>query len=410
MSVEYEWHFDEETGDPTPETGARPPRRRWRTRLLIAAAALLVLSLGVFVAWRLSRASVAETAADVEAAVRLELRALETGDDVLYLSLQDDEDLSWLDSQRSRLASGAPLPAVGPGLVATSIVTVETPSVIGDRAEVGFVRLAGPAGGEQLPFRAVGFYRRLPDGRWVHTTPDPEYAGRPLVWVGPRNDLSGHMVETELFEGLAPDLELVADAFCELLACAADVRFSLALTGTLDAGTQPAWVLPPPHLVGVPQGEAARVVWTQGMKGHLVELMLDAVAGRASGGLIGQALRDRVKEYLGLGQTYQADPALLAEALAEERLPPLSDLWSGTISGGQRSIAEDEAAVLVRYIEQQHGREGLIALLYAVADAPSLDALLLTSLGTDLFAFEQRWLGYLREEITPEASRLTGRA
>jgi hypothetical protein len=110
-----------------------------------------------------------------------------------------------------------------------------------------------------------------------------------------------------------------------------------------------------------------------------------------------------VKEGLGLGRAYQADSALLAEALAEERLPSLSDLWAGTTPSSQRAIAEDEAAVLGHYIQQRYGREGLILLLHAMRRAPSLDTLLVTAFGTDLSTFEQRWLNYLQEELNPAA-------
>lgn len=409
MSVEYEWRFDEDSPSQEPTEDGTKHRPRWRTILAIAAAVLIIIALGTYLVWRLRRASVADTVADVRAAVQLELRAFEEGDTELYLGLQDDDDGAWIESRQRRLSQGTLLPPPLPGFIATSVLTIETPTVTGDRAEIGCVRLAGPSGGEQYPFRAVSFYRLLPDGRWVHTAPDPDYAGRPLVWVGPRNDLAGHIVETGLFEQLAPELELTAAAFCELLSCPSDLRFSLALTDTLIAETRqrgvlPAEVLPAPHLVGVPQGEGATAVWTRALENHLVDQMLARVVGEPSGGLIGATLRVQVKEYLALAQTHQADPALLAAALTEGRLPALVDLWAGSVPEDQRAIAEDAATVLVRFIEQEYGREGVLALLYATARAPSVDSLFAIAFGEDAASVEERWLDYVGQEITPEAA------
>ena len=404
MSVEYEWRFDESSPAQEPDEDGSKRRPRWRTPLAIAAAVLLVAVLGTYVVWRLRRASVAEAVDDVQAAVQLELRALQEGDTELYLSLQDDEDGAWLESRRDRLSRGSLLPPPAPGFMATTPLTIERTTVIGDRAEVAYVRLAGLPGGVQYPFRAVSFYRLMSDGRWVHTAPNAGHAGRLLVWVGPRNDLAGHIVQTDLFEQLAPELELTADAFCELLACPADLRFSLALTDTLVSETLQAVVLPAPHLAGVPQGEAATAVWMRAIENYVVDLMLARLVGEPVGGLIGVALRAQVKEYLGLGQTHEADPALLAEALAEERVPALSDLWAGSVPEAQGAIAEAATAVFVRFIEQEYGRDGVIALLFATARAPSLDSLFAIAFGAEAAAVERRWLNYVRQEIIPEAA------
>ncbi len=405
MSVEYEWRFDKDDLDQAPkEDGTAKRRPHWPTRLAAVVVILLLAGLGVFLVWRLRRASTAETAEDVRAAVQLELRALEDGDAELFLGLQDDEDPDWLESRRRRLSEGSLLPPPAPGFIATAPVTIETPTVIGGRAEVAFVRLAGPPGGEQYPHRAVSFYRLLDDGRWVHTAPDPRYAGRTLVWVGPRNDLAGHIVGTDLFEQLAPELELLAAAFCELFACPPDLRFSLAFTDTLVSSANLVGALPAPHLVGVPQGESARAAWSSALKDHLVEQMLSRVVGEPVGGLVGAGLRAQIKEYLGVEKAHQADPALLAEALAGGGLPALADLWAGTVEEGQTAVAEDAAAVLVRFIEREYGREGVIGLLEATARVSSLDALFAVGLGADVDSIEQRWLDYLEEAIAPKAA------
>jgi hypothetical protein len=404
MSVEYEWHFDDSS--PGQESGEdeRTGRSRRRTVFTVAAVVILLASLGTYVVWRLRRAPIAETVADVEAAVQLELRALQEGDTELYLGLQDPENDAWMESRRARLAQGSLLPPPVPGFVATTPLTIERTTVIGDRAEVTYTRLAGPPRGELYPFRAVSFYRLASDGRWVHTAPDTDYAGQPVMWASPRIDLAGHTVEADLFEQLALDLELTAAALCELLVCPDDLRFTLALTDTLVSETARADVLPAPHLTGVPQGEAATAIWTRGIENYLVDLMLVRLVGEPVGGLIDAALRAQVKEYLGLGQAYEADRELLAEALEEGRVPALLELWLGSVPAAQATIAEDATAVFVRFIEDEYGRDGVIALLFAASRAASLDPLFPVVLGAEAAVIEERWLDYLRQETGSEAS------
>jgi hypothetical protein len=404
MSVEYEWNFDADSSSEEPAPANHRARARWRTRLLVAATVVLVGALGYYLVWRLRRTSIADAAANVLSAVRMEQRALEAGDGALFVGLQDEEDTVWVEAQRGRLSEGAALPAPAPGLVATGVLTVEKPTILGDRAEVPLVRLAGPPGGPQFPFRSVSFYRLLPDGRWVHTAPDPAYARRPLAWVGPRNELVGHIVQTDLFEQLAPDLELTAAAFCELFSCTPELRFRLVLTGTLSAESLPAEVLPAPHVAGAPIGGDAMVVWKRAMENHLVELMITQVAGNRSGKFLTDALHAQVKTYLGVGQPHQADPARLAEALSTGQLPTLEDLWSEPTPDGDRGLAEDAAAVLVRYIEQEYGREGVVALLSGASHAPDAVSLFAIAFGSEAGLIEQRWIEYVAKEVVPEAA------
>jgi hypothetical protein len=404
MAVEYEWDFDAEapSEEPPPSDHRRPIS--WRTPLIVAAAVILVAGLAYVAVWRLRRTSIRRATADVLSAVELELRALEAEDDVLYMGMQDETDESWVEAQQERLTRGNALPPPAPGLTASSVLTVEKPAIFGDRAQVPLVRLAGPPGGPQYLFRSIGFYRLLPDGRWVHTAPDPEYARRALAWVGPRNELAGYMAETDLLEQLAPDLELTADAFCALFTCAPDLRFRLALTDTLGMGTLSGGSLPAPHLAGVPVGEDATALWNWAMARHLVDLMITQVAGDRAGGFITDALRAQVKVYLSVGIPHQVDPTRLAEALEAGRLPSLAELWDGAGADGDRALAADAAAVLVRFVEQEYGREGVLSLLSAASRAPDAISLFAIAFGSDASVIELRWLEYFAREVVPAAA------
>ena len=401
MSVDLDWRYRRDTFDQPPAGSPKGRRRRWRKWVTLLAAVVVLVALGAFSYWRARRAWLEQTAADVRAVAQLEMRALADGDVELYLSLQDGADAVWLEAQRAHWLSGCPLLPPAPGFTVTLPATIELPIVIGDRARVEVVRLAGPPGEEPHPFRSVAFYRQVADGRWVHTAPDPDYGGRVLVWVGPRNDLAGYIVQTELLAQLAMELETTTATFCGLFPCPDGLRFTLAFTDTLGEQRAAIAVLPAPHLAGVPDNEGARAIWVQAIKGHLANLMLDEVVGRLVGGFIEASLRHRVKEYLRAGPSHQLDPVLLAQAVAEGRLLGLVALWEQAVADDQTALAEDEAALLVRFVEQAYGPEGVASLLAQIGTASSLEALLRDALGADLASFEKRWLDYVHQEVAP---------
>ena len=318
MSVEYEWRFGQNTSSDEPGEAVRRRRPRRRVWVGLAVAVVLLVALGLYGWWRLRRQFLTEAEEAVQAVARLEMRALADGDAELYLSLQDGADPQWLESQRTRLLSGTALPPPVPGFIASAPLTVEHPLVIEDRARVELVRMAGPPEGGQFPFRAVRFYRLAPDGRWLHTRADPKYAGRVLLWVGPRNDLAGYIAQDELMEQLAPELELTAVSFCSLFSCSGDVRFTLSFTSTPGPLDAEAGALPAPHLVGAPDSVAAQAAWIQAIKSYAVDFMLASVVGEPAGGLVDASLRTSVKELLGVARSTPSDLDLLAQALAEQ--------------------------------------------------------------------------------------------
>ncbi len=399
MPVEFEWRIEQPGPEPTGAGSAGHLRRPWCRWAWPLAVAILLLALGCYL-WRRERLRALEQPQQAVLEVaRLEWRAAASGDTELFLSLQDQDDPAWYAMQRARILAGEPLPPPVPGLSATLPLTVEHATVVGRRARVEFVRLAGVPGEPMWPFRGLAFYRQAEDGRWVHTADDPDYAGRTLVWVGPRNEVAGQIAHTELMEGLASDLELRADAFCVWVACPPGPRFTLALTGTLRQ-TSPPSVLPAPHLVGVPEGDAARDVWIQALGRLMADRMLDQTVGQPNGGALGQALRSRVRQYLGVEPSRPPNPAALGAALSGGWLPTLEQLWEGHLSAEQSAVARDEAALFVRFVERQYGQSGVAALLQASAAAPTLEALTAAALGAELANVEGAWLAYLADEVS----------
>ena len=179
MAVDLEWRFDTEVPDELPREEHRPHPPRRRVWLGLAGAVLLLVGVGLCVWWRSRREVLATVEAEVQAVAQLELGALADGDVELFMSLQDDADPTWREAQGVRAALDTFLPPPVPGLVASTVLSVENARVVGDVARVEVVRMAGLPGGEMVPFRAVRFYRRSDDGRWLHTRADPGGSEKP---------------------------------------------------------------------------------------------------------------------------------------------------------------------------------------------------------------------------------------
>ena len=86
----------------------------------------------------------------------------------------------------------------------------------------------------------------------------------------------------------------------------------------------------------------------------------------------------------------------------------LDEIWDDDIRPEERPVADDAAAVLVRYIEQEYGREGVLSLLLAAAYATDPGSLFAIGLSADAALVEQGFLEYLAGQITPEAARQIG--
>jgi hypothetical protein len=274
MAVELEWRFDDEGPDRAPQREQRPRRARWRVWLGLGAAVTLAVGLGGSTWWRARREALATVEAEVQAVAQLELRALAEGDAELYLSLQDDAAPGWLEPRESRAALEPLLLPPLPGLVATAAFSVENARVVGDAARVEVVRTAGLPSGEQGHFRAVRFYRRGDDGRWLHTSVDRDYAGHTVIFAGERVVISSFATDAGWARPAAYDLEKLAVRFCELAPCQERAPVTLAFTGTLGTAGRPGGALPAPFLVGVPDDETAQEMWAEALRALLFDYLI----------------------------------------------------------------------------------------------------------------------------------------
>jgi hypothetical protein len=274
MAVELEWRFDDEGPDRPPQQEQRPRRARWRVWLGLGAAVALVVGVGGTTWWRARREALATVEAEVRAVAQLELRALAQGDAELYRSLQDDAAPGWREPPEAPAALEPLLLPPLPGLATTAAFSVENARVVGDAARVEVVRAAEFPGGEQARFRAVRFYRRGDDGRWLHTSVDRDYAGHVVMFVGERVVISSFAVDAGWAKPAAYDLEALAERFCKAASCPQRAPVTLAFTDTLSAAGRTDGVLPAPFLVGAPDNEAAHAAWWDALRALLFDHLI----------------------------------------------------------------------------------------------------------------------------------------
>jgi hypothetical protein len=411
MTVELEWRFDDEVPHEIPREEYPPRRPRRRVWLRLAGAVLLSVGVGLYVWWCGRREALATVEAEVQAVAQLELRALAEGDTELYLGLQNDADPNWHQAQQARAAGDALLPPPLPGLTSTAAYSVENARVVGDAARVEVVRMAGLPGGEMAPFRAVRFYRRNDDGRWLHTRADPDYTGHVIIWSGQRVKIVSFAADRDWVGPIASELESLAERFCSfagIVPCQHRVPLTVDFTGTLDTAVEPEGVLPAPFVVGTPDDEAARAVWEVGVRELLFEHLIVRETGQSLASdqgwpRSGEVFRARLHQWLraevGLSEPISPDLDLIGEALDAGDWIPLGALWHYTFADDddRRRLAEAEIDLLLAFIAEEYGRSQVARPLHALRLVPRLEALIWQALGETWPNFEHRHAAYVRE-------------
>jgi len=410
MPVELEWRFEGEHPPREPPEEEKRPRARWPLWLGLGLAILALV--GFYAWWHARHQALTRIEAEVQAVAQLELRALVEGDTELYLSLQDDTYPIWWEAQRKHATLTTLLPPPLPSLSATTTISLKAPRVVGDVARVEVVRMAGLPGEEMAPFRAVRFYRRSDDGRWLHTRADPDYAGYTIVFSGPRLQITCFAIDEPWIEPLTSELESIAEQFCSLASivpCQHRVPLALDFTGTLDTVAMSESVLPAPFVVGVPADEAARAMWEDGMRELLFDRLIAREVGdpassalgefRGGGLLVRARLYEWLRAKLGLREPLSPDLDLVGEALDTGKWIPLSALWefAPTDDDPQRPLAEAEIDLLLAFVEEEYGPSGVVSLLHALRKAQWMEALIAEGLEEAWPIFEYRYIGYVRD-------------
>ena len=410
MGIKLDWRFEDEPAGKTDRKEGPTPRRRWIVWLSLSGLLLLLSGLGFRAWWRGRRAALNQIEAEVQAVARLELRALTEGDMELYLDLQDSVDPAWQDAQTAHATPNALLPPPLPDLASGTVLSVENAYVVGDRAQVEVVRTVELPSGEMVSFRAIRFYRRSDDGRWLHTGVDLDHAGHTVLFVGEQVEIIVFATDADRMRSVAAELEALAHQFCRLVSCRQHAPLTLVFTGVSDTTMQPEGVLPAPFLVGVPDDEAARTAWEATLRNMLIDrlitremdLPLDGARGQTyKGELFYARVREWVRAALGLREPVAPDLALIGEALEAGEWISLEALWAfkATDDTPQGPLAEAEIDLLLTFIEAEYGPPMVTNLLYAPREAPRMEPLIWDALHGGWPAFEWRFVAHAREAV-----------
>jgi len=408
MSVELEWHFENQAPDEAPQQEKRPRRLRWRFWLSLAGAVVLLVAAGLYVRWRVQREVLKAVEAEVQAVAQLELQALAKGDTDLYLGLQDEADPNWREVQKAHATIDVALPLPLPGLTTTTALSVENARVVGNLARVEMVRQAGLPDEQTAPFRALRFYRRSDDGRWLHTRADLGYAGHAVIFTGQQVAVTTYAIDAELVRPVASSLEKLASRFCMLVSCQMHVPLALVLTDTLDTAVEPEGTLPAPFIVGVPDSEEARAAWEAALHelllGRLIAREFGQPAGSAGRGSEGVELfRARLHEWLRatleLRPPIAVEPDLIGQALDAGEWISLETLWNAPPAAGdpQRPLAEIEIDLLLAFVEQEYGPSSVARILRLLDEVPWIATWIQDTTGENWPTFYYQYAAYVRQ-------------
>jgi len=403
VSSDFEWRF----GPDLPEDrGQEEPhsRRSWR-RWLLLLLVLLVTVGGVSAWWRGRQRTLTQAEAQVEQVARLELRALEEGDQELYMSLQDPVDRSWKAAQEAYFHTrGLPLPLQD--LTNPISTTVESARLVGDQARVMLIhRAALPSGGEGL-FHAVRFYRYTSDGHWLHTRADPDCGGDVVAFISDDLEITVFANDPLRIDALTRQLAGLPHRFCSLVPCRryalfgidstsdpqkarslpAVIGFDSVLRLSLAAGLEKAAapadaILPASFLVGAPANDAAQAAWEaslgQFLVDHLVTCEIDVRPADERGGLLfEERLRAWFKAELGTSETISPNLDLVRDALDNHAWMPLWRLWDIEPGDPEGPLAAAEIDLLLAFIEEELGPSAVAELLHPIRGASSTEELL----------------------------------
>lgn len=201
--------------------------KRWRT-IGLAILALLGLLGGAFLILRhLSEQGTRKLKAEIQVTIDLEIKALRTGDQELFMSLQDPVKGAWYRAQMQSFERQRSTAPQAPVHIAHLTLA----------DDIAWVHLSWA--GSDEPYEQVSFYRVL-NGRWHHTAPDPSYWGQRRQTEIARIHFSYYERDEALLEGLAQFIEERWRQICADLECPleASVEIDVSIARPTDDWTR----------------------------------------------------------------------------------------------------------------------------------------------------------------------------
>jgi hypothetical protein len=455
MGVELDWTIDDTGRRRSPAQPGPSPRRRRIVQLAGAAVLGLALAATLWLGstWRRVED---ELDAGLRHAIALEAEAYVAGDRELFLSLQDNEVIGWLNHQREWFNARQEWPAAQPFAYGLEIVELhragELAWVVVDEtrpdlevgAEGGLTAMAPVETRPLATYRRVLFYRRH-GARWLHSAPQPVAGFEPRELVRGRYTVSYPAWDEAAVQGWLDVLVPFSERVCADLQCGDEPRWTLVVTTTRWSWDQPAFgpwfsnaeqlLLPSPSVAGYRTGggldsrTGPPLLWGAILEPIRVRLgfnpyQWDSRADTPAS--FSQSLLSLAFVYWELRWAFETMPeglppvvrAMLApgsdelphdllaqpEPEADPRFIPLDALGreqpgTGRPGSPDWRVTLLESGALLDYVAARYGRERIGDLLAAAATAPSVGAAVQATFGVgDLPAFQRDWLDHVRAQ------------
>lgn len=438
MSPEIEWQIGDEVGDEIVVTSPPTPRHwqsGWITLMIIFGAALGAIYSSIRAPEPTPPPTIAPTPEppedaskvyehllSLEKTIDVEAQAVANGDLNTFLSVQDQLDERWFQSQRNSFRAWG-RPSANDPRFSKLYFYVETLSTKQprDRAVVDIRQYRNG-----VYFRETRFYR-LDTDQWVRTRPDPSYwSGQTALGRTAHFDLTFPVEDELLVDDIAVRFESVYQRLCGDLNCPNNFRVSvlhLVVDPRVDhissyGGLPVTMTLPSPRVIGLTEqsigsDQAALDRYDAFTLSAYEELAMPATLIAAGGvnrwsktndgQLFAQAIALWESVRLQVNASFASPyhkPASSAELQQLLPLASLESLWTispdaSFFSDAQRLKRREQTRAVIAFIAEKFGAASVIKFLNAFATEKTLPQIVHDTFDVTYSDFEQEWLKWL---------------
>ncbi|HUW10577.1 MAG TPA: hypothetical protein VM537_12670, partial [Anaerolineae bacterium] len=359
--------------------------------------------------------------ADLQAVVNAEVVALQSGDEEVYLSLQDFNDRQWYRHQELlwdalEQAGGETGKQTNP----RRIVDLDL------RESHAWVAVEYDLDG--APYRRWQFYRLI-SGTWRRTSPDLDFLGERMEKETRHLRFVYHGREADVIDLIGEEMQRATERLLAAFGLSEqDQLLTFEFLPSVEA--QPAsysdahFFVPSPLLLGVradgrPDEELLEnltqstglylalvksTLYQEGDAGTNLESESPTLPAGQSGsswvmlrGIVAWAV-DREMQRPALPQSWHD---WLQEAVAADQLLPLTALWPPHSLATDRDVglAIAQAQAVAAYVAELRGSDGVPSLLESLGRRLSAAETIEAAAGMDLDAFEADWKEFLRQSM-----------
>ena len=420
MGVDFRWQ-DGEKQSWLVQPPERKPRRLRRVVLPALGLVALTLLIGGGILWNRAQYGLRAAQADLQAVVDAEVATLQSGDQEVYLSLQDFNDRQWYRYQELLWdALEQATEEAGNQTSPRRIVDLDL------RESHAWVEVEYDLDG--APYRRWQFYRLI-SGTWRRTSPDLDFLGERMEKETRHLRFVYHGREADVIDLIGEEMQRATERLlADFGLSEQDQLLTFEFLPSVEA--QPAsysdahFFVPSPLLLGVradgrPDEELLEnltqstglylalvksTLYQEGDAGTNLESESPTLPAGQSGsswvmlrGIVAWAV-DREMQRPALPQSWHD---WLQEAVAADQLLPLTALWPPHSLATDRDVglAIAQAQAVAAYVAELRGSDGVPSLLESLGRRLSAAETIEAAAGMDLDAFEAGWREFLRQSM-----------